>query len=769
MKRGDGTRWCQFVLLAFVALTLAACGGGGEGDGVTTGIPVVLGQPGPGDAGNHFPFAVGNYWSYQVTSVESGLPPQTFVSTVSMTGTRQVNGATATVLQETNADGTNVPEDTFLVKDLNGIAEFDDPDSTDPLISQLLPVWDYRFPLDENSSFLQVNRKGVNSGDDLDGDGINEMVDIRSEVAVLGRETVTVPVGTFADCVKVMSSLTFIYILSTDGSRITATGVYHEWFSPGIGQVKGTSALSITLGNFTETTSETEELIGYSVGGQSQKIRIEASPATGNLSVGGALQLAAVAFSPAGVPVKAPPLVWLSNNPFVASVDANGLVRGVSAGSAFINATLVQGPFTLATNDVTVTVGVGTQPFQPLTSIQITPSPVAVAAGGTVQLTATGRDPYGNGYFVSAFTWQSGNTTVASVDANGLVTGVAPGTTTITASAGEISSPPVSVSVGDSRQIALATNDLVFDPFTLKIYASVPSRAGVNGDSVAIINPESGQVESFFPVGSEPKKLALSDDGRFLYVALDGTGSVARLDFNNPAAPVLDLTFPLGSDNFFGPFFVEDMEVMPGARQTVAISRMFKSSSPRHGGVAIFDNGVQRATTTPGHTGSNVIEFSSLPGILYGYNNETTEFGFRRMAVDAAGVTVLTVDSSFTSSLILGTADIEFAGGLIYASTGRVIDPEAHTLSGTIAGIDFGVQIEPDPNNGRVFFLSLASQGLLPWTIRAFNNQTLALSGSEALPAFSGSPLNLIRWGNNGLAFGTTGDQVLLVRTNLIP
>lgn len=477
MKRGSGTRWCQFVLSAFVALSLAACGGGGGGTQESAGVPVNLGQPGPGDAGNHFPFAVGNYWSYQVTSVDSGLPPQTFVSTVSMTGTRQVDGATATVLQETNADGTNVPEDTFLVKDLNGIAEIDDQDSTDPLISQLLPVWDYRFPLAENSSFLQVNRKGLNSGDDLDGDGINEMVDIRSEVAVLGLETVTVPVGTFADCVMVMSSLTFSFILSTDGSRITATGVAHEWFSPGIGRVKGTSTLSVTLGNFTESMSETEELIGYSVGGQSQKIRIEASPTTGNLSVGGTLQLTAVASSPAGVPVKAPPLVWLSNNPFVASVDANGLVRGVSAGSAFINASLVQGPFGLGTNDVTVTVGVGTQPFQPLTSIQITPSPVAVAAGGTVQLTATGLDPYGNGYFVSDFTWQSENTTVASVDANGLVTGVAPGTTTITASAGGIFSTPVSVTVGDSRQIALAT------------YASVPSQAGVNGNSVAILNP----------------------------------------------------------------------------------------------------------------------------------------------------------------------------------------------------------------------------------------------------------------------------------------
>lgn len=107
---------------------------------------------------------------------------------------------------------------------------------------------------------------------------------------------------------------------------------------------------------------------------------------------------------------------------------------------------------------------------------------------------------------------------------------------------------------------------------------------------------------------------------------------------------------------------------------------------------------------------------------------------------------------------------------MIYATSGSVIDPEARTLSGTIAaGIDFGAKIEPDPNSGRVFFLSLTSQVLLPWTLRAFNIQTLTLAASEAPPTFSGSPLNLIRWGSNGLAFGTTGDQVMLVRTSLIP
>jgi plastocyanin len=64
---------------------------------------------------------------------------------------------------------------------------------------------------------------------------------------------------------------------------------------------------------------------------------------------------------------------------------------------------------------------------------------LAIAPGGMLQLVAYQRDadPYGGGGLqpVSA-AWSSSNTAVATVDQNGLVTAVADGTATITASAG---------------------------------------------------------------------------------------------------------------------------------------------------------------------------------------------------------------------------------------------------------------------------------------------------------------------------------------------
>ena len=75
------------------------------------------------------------------------------------------------------------------------------------------------------------------------------------------------------------------------------------------------------------------------------------------------------------------------------------------------------------------------------------------------------------------------------------------------------------------RQLPIITKDVVFDRTTGKLYASVPSQAGAMGNSIARINPVTGQIEGFVFIGSEPGKLALSDDGHTLYVSLDGAAA----------------------------------------------------------------------------------------------------------------------------------------------------------------------------------------------------------------------------------------------------
>ena len=69
-------------------------------------------------------------------------------------------------------------------------------------------------------------------------------------------------------------------------------------------------------------------------------------------------------------------------------------------------------------------------------TLTITPSSATVnALGGTVQLTATVRDP--SGAIVNAtVTWTTSNSLIATVSSTGNVTGHLPGTATITGKSG---------------------------------------------------------------------------------------------------------------------------------------------------------------------------------------------------------------------------------------------------------------------------------------------------------------------------------------------
>ncbi|MFN2546683.1 MAG: kelch repeat-containing protein, partial [Myxococcales bacterium] len=66
----------------------------------------------------------------------------------------------------------------------------------------------------------------------------------------------------------------------------------------------------------------------------------------------------------------------------------------------------------------------------PVTAVSVSPASASVVAGSTVQLTATTAPP---NHMIG---WRSSNTAVASVGATGLVSGVAPGTASITATSG---------------------------------------------------------------------------------------------------------------------------------------------------------------------------------------------------------------------------------------------------------------------------------------------------------------------------------------------
>jgi uncharacterized protein YjdB len=112
---------------------------------------------------------------------------------------------------------------------------------------------------------------------------------------------------------------------------------------------------------------------------------------------------------------------WASSDPAIATVNASGLVTGVAPGIATITVTTQDGGKTAQSSiKVTPTVGV--------TSVTLDPA-IAIGLGISKNLTATVLPADATNKKVS---WASSDTTVARINASGLVTGLKLGTTTIT-------------------------------------------------------------------------------------------------------------------------------------------------------------------------------------------------------------------------------------------------------------------------------------------------------------------------------------------------
>jgi len=156
-------------------------------------------------------------------------------------------------------------------------------------------------------------------------------------------------------------------------------------------------------------------------------------------------------------------VTWTSSNSSVATVDGNGVVKGVSVGSATITAKAGNKTATCA---VTVT-----QQVIPVTSVTLDYAAYEVARGKVFTLTATVLPDNATSKTV---TWTTSNKSVATVDKNGNVTAIKAGTATITASIDNLSASCVVTVVIPVTSIVLnITSKTLKENETVKLTATV--------------------------------------------------------------------------------------------------------------------------------------------------------------------------------------------------------------------------------------------------------------------------------------------------------
>ncbi len=304
---------------------------------------------------------------------------------------------------------------------------------------------------------------------------------------------------------------------------------------------------------------------------------------------------------------------------------------------------------------------------------------------------------------------------------------------------------------------ALSTEDLLFDPAQDRILLSQGNTGNAQSNGIAIFNPYTGLIDSFTPLGHRPAKIERSSGGEFLYVSLKDDALVRQL-----ALPALtsNLEFALGGEYIYGlwyPFYAADLATVPGAPGSVVAWRV-RRAGPMAGeygwGIGVFDNGVMRPAVTDSG-GSWKVEFDTDSGTLLGFNNGD----LRRCSLDSNGVSFVESYPPFYSA----GDDLEYAGGRLFTTTGREVRYQPFQVMWVFAGAEGASLVEPDAGSGRVFYLTQDNG----WRIKAYDMESKVLLGSVAVSNVVGTPTSLIRWGTNGLAFRTTGDQVFIVRTPL--
>jgi uncharacterized repeat protein (TIGR01451 family) len=405
----------------------------------------------------------------------------------------------------------------------------------------------------------------------------------------------------------------------------------------------------------------------------------------------------------------------------------------------------------IASSTTSVT-GSGYSPVPALSSL--TPQS-ALAGASTLTLTVNGSN------FVAGSTvnWNGTSLTTTLVSSTQLTATVqpslivSPGSADVTVSNG---APGGGVSgvlpFAIFQTVALDTNDIAFDPFTRKLYASVPSTATqVAGNSIVSIDPLTGALGTPVFIGSEPTRIAISDDGLYLYAVLSGSNSVRRL---NLMALTPGTQFTTISALFGSAFTASDVAPMPGNHDVVA-------TVGYSDGIQVFDVGASGATQRTLTTAlvNNVYEGSVLAWgsatDLYSNDEGLSPSSFHRFTVGPTSFAEL--DSTYLDAI---GNKITYSGGRVYSDGGGVLDPSpappaTPRLVGRFAN---GGSSAADASINRVFFLSQNSYNVDSRLISAFDATHFTPVGSTELDGLPGDAFDLVCWGSDGLAFRTAVD-----------
>jgi uncharacterized protein YjdB len=243
--------------------------------------------------------------------------------------------------------------------------------------------------------------------------------------------------------VQVGSTVTFT-ATPRDASNNPLTGrmIVYSSSDPSIATIDGTTGVatgvapgSVTIGAISEGKNATASLTVTPVPVAS----VTVSPSSQTIIAGNSTTTpySSVEKDGGGNTLTGRVVTWETSDHSIVAIDNAGNATSFAPGTVTITATSEgrSGTASLVVNPV------------PVASVDIAPALAALLVGGTQQFTATPRDASSNALTGRVVTWASSDVTLATVDNAGLVTAVATGLPTITATSEGVNSLPAVVTI----------------------------------------------------------------------------------------------------------------------------------------------------------------------------------------------------------------------------------------------------------------------------------------------------------------------------------
>src|SRR5262249_34879021 len=284
-----------------------------------------------------------------------------------------------------------------------------------------------------------------------------------------------------------------------------------------------------------------------------------------------------------------------------------------------------------------------------------------------------------------------------------------------------------------------------------------------------VINPATKSVTGYHFSGSEPNALALDSNSKFLYVGLDGSGSIQRL--NLPAfTPDINITLGIAQFNE-GANTAGGIAVSPTNAHIIAVALGQNNGCCQNGPLEFFTDATKLANSIDAIPVRQLIFTSGTN--LYGYAQNVLS----KINVTATGGTL----GQQWNNLVTGSS-VQFSGGLIFGGGGEEFNPATGLLLG---GFDVGngccnsTQVLPNSAINRAFALGQTpffnGFGITSYNLAQFT-PLAAVNLSGVLPGQgfnNGTASKFIQWGPNGLAFilttgpccGEQNTQVILLQS----